>query len=181
MRHFLAQVGFLVVNLWLLFHLFSIVVGPASVSPSSETIHRGWELSRHYLQAMYLNHGWHFFSPQPGGATLLRFEMTAQNGETTDFTFPQRAIEPRLLYHRYFMVSEFFGGLPEDSQRIWAEAFARKMFLQDNAQHVRITKIFHDLPTPEWVLAGGHLDDPELFEETIIGEFDRHDFPQEGQ
>ena len=61
------------VNLWLVFHLTAIVIAPASVSPSSELVDSAWELVGPYLQFLYLNHGHHFFAPEPGESTLLAF------------------------------------------------------------------------------------------------------------
>ena len=58
-------------------------------------------------QALYLNHGYRFFGPDPGPSHLVHFEITGVNGEKVEGHFPDRNQQwPRLLYHRWFMLSE---------------------------------------------------------------------------
>jgi hypothetical protein len=175
----LSKLGFLLVNVWLVFHLFCIVAGPISIYPSSELQQRSSVVAVPYLQLLYMNHGWKYFSPQPGGANLLSFDMTFPNGEQQTLRFPTNEIEPRLLYHRYFMMSEFLGNGPPEAEAIWARSFARKLCLQNGAQDVVVTKIFHDLPSRIEFLAGRSLDDRSLFHEDVVGEFHRHQFVEE--
>lgn len=77
-----------------------------------------------YSQWMYLDHGYFFFAPNPGPGHLLRISasddplpLTAdekpneetRNTEVVVNTLPDRKSQvPRLLYHRYFMLSEFY-------------------------------------------------------------------------
>ncbi len=62
------------VNAGSCFHVAAIVIAPAAVSPSSDLIQAGWDLFQPYLQLLDLNHGYHFFAPEPGDSTLLAFE-----------------------------------------------------------------------------------------------------------
>ena len=52
-------------NTWLVFHVAAIIVAPAAVSPSSELMQSIWGVFQPYLQVLYLNHGYHFFAPEP--------------------------------------------------------------------------------------------------------------------
>ena len=82
------------VNLWLVFHLAAIIIAPASVSPSSDLVHSGWEVVRPYLQFLYLNHGYHFFAPEPGESTLLAFVAHRQDGTVVRGRIPTRSTGP---------------------------------------------------------------------------------------
>ena len=61
-----------------------------------------------YCQAMYLDHGYAFFAPDPGPNHLVDFKVEFENGKSpVTGRFPNlREERPRLLYHRYFMLSE---------------------------------------------------------------------------
>jgi hypothetical protein len=83
-----------------------------------------------YSQWMYLDHGYFFFAPNPGPGHLLRISASDDplpqlpsstsssievypaietDSDITVITFPDRKLQkPRLLYHRYFMLSEFY-------------------------------------------------------------------------
>src|SRR5262249_44997980 len=58
------------VSLLLIIHLAALVVGPSSVEPSSYLSVQTWQVFRPYLDAAYLNHGYHFFAPEPGPSHL---------------------------------------------------------------------------------------------------------------
>ncbi|NIO41435.1 MAG: hypothetical protein GTO41_15415, partial [Burkholderiales bacterium] len=56
---------------------------------------------------MFLDHGYRFFAPEPGPGHLVRYEVTTSDGAGAAGQFPDRdRIWPRLLYHRWFMLSE---------------------------------------------------------------------------
>jgi hypothetical protein len=77
-----------------------------------------------YSQWMYLDHGYFFFAPNPGPGHLLRISASddplppaaehrsQEDAATSDAIvnlLPDRKSQfPRLLYHRYFMLSEFY-------------------------------------------------------------------------
>lgn len=86
-----------------------------------------------YVDFMYLSHGYSFFAPNPGPSHLLECELipnsnAADRGESIETNrpvfvdanrsvspksswrvFPDRKSDwPRLLYHRHFMLSEFY-------------------------------------------------------------------------
>ena len=58
-------------------------------------------------QALYLNHGYRFFGPDPGPSHSLVYEIETAAGDSIKGHFPDREnTSPRLMYHRWFMLSE---------------------------------------------------------------------------
>jgi hypothetical protein len=57
--------------------------------------------------ALFLRHGYRFFAPDPGPTHALIYEIEMVDGTKTEGHFPDREnTSPRLLYHRWFMLSE---------------------------------------------------------------------------
>ncbi len=167
----LKRAGFGLVNVWLCYHLFAIVIAPASVAPSSRVEQRGWEFAAPYLQLMYLNHGFHFFSPEPGGSTLVSYVLEFDDGSTKTGRFPNRQIWPRLMYHRHFMLSEFLGGQSPERQQVLVRSYARNLLRENKAKRVTVSRVTHYLASMERIRAGGSLNDPDSFEEEPLGTF----------
>jgi hypothetical protein len=159
------------VSVWLVLHLAAIIIAPASVAPTSELILSGWNLFRPYLQVLYLDHGYHFFAPEPGESTLLSFVAERPDGTVVRGRLPDKAVQPRLLYHRYFMLTEHMNQAPEALQQAWYESYARHIGREYGAHRVSLTKQTHDFPTIEAVLGGVKLDDPRGYEEQALGVF----------
>ena len=70
---------------------------------------------RPYSQWLYINHGYFFFAPNPGPGHLIRCSFSSEKKDVPTvkssniLTLPDRNEHwPRLLYHRYFMLSEFY-------------------------------------------------------------------------
>lgn len=141
-----------------------------------------------YLRAFYLNHGYRFFAPNPGPAHLVRYEIDLKTGGAVEGQFPDpEEYFPRLLYHRMFMISETAfnladlpaTGLPEsftDVERLeydkqlaasdeLAKSIARRLLEENDGVRVRLFIRTHDIPRPDYVVAGQKLDDPSLFHE----------------
>ena len=58
-------------------------------------------------RALFLGHGYRFFAPNPGPSHLVQYKITRSDGTQQESFFPDReTIHPRLLYHRWFMLSE---------------------------------------------------------------------------
>jgi hypothetical protein len=97
----------------LVLHVAAVVSAPLAFvcrsrggeSPATEAIARFF---RPYSDAFYLNHGYAFFAPDPGPNHLVDFKVEFDDGRApVTGRFPDLATErPRLLYHRYFMLSE---------------------------------------------------------------------------
>ena len=61
-----------------------------------------------YVDALFLQHGYAFFAPDPGPSHLYRIKLEFDDGRPVEeLTFPDAKRHwPRLLYHRHFMLSE---------------------------------------------------------------------------
>lgn len=159
------------VNAWLMLHLGALLIAPSAVGPSSDLIHSAWDLFQPYIQVLYLNHGYHFFAPEPGESTLLAYEAERADGTVIRGRLPDRSTSPRLLYHRYFMLTEHMRDAPEELAGLWYKSYAEQIGRETGASLVRLTQQTHLLPSMERIRAGGRLNDPEGYEDQPLGEF----------
>lgn len=176
------------------FHLAAIVVAPWSAPPSSPLAQRAAEPFQPYLRAAYLNHGYHFFAPEPGPSHLVRYELKMPDGSVKSGRFPDlNEHQPRLLYHRHFMLTEFLNQLPpdpkseeqwrsqpdwrlqqlSDGQRLLARGYADHLLHKHGAESVKLYMVRHHFPAPVDVQEGMKLDDPNLYLEKPLGAFTR--------
>jgi hypothetical protein len=97
-----------IVSLILGFHLFCVVLAPlAIVEPRPGLAVDIQRVLRPYSEFLYLIHGYRFFAPEPGPSHIVQYEIGGQSGEAMSGRFPDRQRHwPRLLYHRWFMLSE---------------------------------------------------------------------------
>ena len=159
------------VSVWLVFHLAAIIIAPASVGPSSELVRSAWGVFQPYLQFLYLNHGYHFFAPEPAESTLLAFVAERDDGTVVRGRIPDRTIRPRLLYHRYFMLTEHMTRRRRSSRSSGMSRTPKHIGHKYGATRVSLTQQTHNLPTMEMVRNGGRLDDPASYEEQPLGVF----------
>jgi hypothetical protein len=159
-------------NAWIAFHVAAIIIAPAAVSPASDLVEAGWSLFQPYLQILYLNHGYHFFAPEPEASTLLKFEATRPDGTVVSGRIPNRDIVPRLLYHRHFMLTEQMKDAPAVLQQEWVGSYAEHLCRKYGAVRVKLTGQIHNLPTMEMVRQGVRLDDPTSYEDEELGVFE---------
>ena len=168
-----------VASVLIVLHLIAIAVAPASVPPSSQAQRNAWSVFRPYLQFAYLNHGYHFFAPDPGASSLIDFTVTREDGdgesETVWARMPDKdRIWPRLRYHRHFMLTEFYGGIPPSAtemRQAIAQAYAQQVLLSEGAESVELSHVIHRLSTPEEIRQGRTLDEPDTFQHTPLGRF----------
>ena len=114
------------ISLLVSLHVMAVFVGPWAMPP------HGSELARTiagvhgpYLQAAFLNNGYRFFAPEPGPGHLVRYEVVTRDGRKIEGSFPDKKAQwPRLLYHRYFMLSEFLNSLSAPEAAEMATAYA---------------------------------------------------------
>ncbi|MGA7499923.1 MAG: hypothetical protein WBX00_24600 [Isosphaeraceae bacterium] len=159
------------VNLWLVFHLVAIIIAPAAMYPSSELARSVHGVCQPYLEALYLDHGYHFFAPEPEESTLLSFEAERPDGTVVRGRIPNRATQPRLLYHRYFMLTEHMNQSPEEFRDRWHESYARHLGREYGASRVKLIQQTHLLSSMERIREGGRLTDPESYEDHPLGDF----------
>jgi len=113
-----------VVSIALLFYLTVVLLGPLSNPVGSEFLTRPMaEVVSPAHRALFLGHGYRFFAPDPGPGHLVVYKMVDDAGNETSGQFPDREkIWPRLMYHRWFMLSETI--FQEHSMTPDAETFA---------------------------------------------------------
>jgi hypothetical protein len=162
----------LALNAWIVFHVAAIVIAPAAVRPASDLVEAGWGLFQPYLQILDLNHGYHFFAPEPEASTLLAFEAQRSDGTVVKGRIPNREIVPRLLYHRHFMLTEQMKDAPAELQQEWVGSYAEHLCRKYAAVRVKLTGQIHNLPTMEMVREGKRLDDPSSYEDEDLGTFE---------
>jgi hypothetical protein len=105
--------GKVLISILVSLHVAAIVAPPLAFigttrsgsSPAAESIAK---LLQPYSSALYLNHGYAFFAPDPGPNHLVDYKVeVGGGGKPIEGRFPNlREERPRLLYHRYFMLSE---------------------------------------------------------------------------
>jgi hypothetical protein len=167
----LRQAGVILLNLWLAFHLFAIVICPASAEPASPLAQWGFEIVSPYLHTLYLDHGFRFFAPEPGGSTLVSYTLEFADGSTRSGQIPDRSMTPRLFYHRHFMVTEFLGNGPEELEPLVERAIARNLLRESSAIRVTLNRRSHDTASVDEIRRGLSLNDESLFKELPLGSF----------
>lgn len=169
----------LIGSLLIVLHLIAIVLAPASVPPASRSVQTAWSWVRPYLQFAYLNHGYHYFAPDPGPSSLIEYTVITEDGERIWGRIPDREkIWPRLRYHRYFMLTEFYGAQPptaEELRQAVAQSYAQQLMQNHDGVSVELSHVVHRLSTREEMIAGGRLDEPHKYQFTPLGTFSIQD------
>jgi hypothetical protein len=150
-------------------YLAAVIVPPlAGPPPASELAGRLRQPLRPLIGALYLDHGYRFFAPDPGPGHEIRWTVTMPDGSTQSGKIPDRETDwPRLLYHRRFMVAEKIAAqVPtvEAPAEIRARAkpewlplvkgVAGNLLRQTGGTRVRLEMVEHYLPGPEEVVTG---------------------------
>ena len=157
--------GFVLVNLWLAFHVFSIFISPAGMPPASPLLVDASRIARPYNQLLFLNHGYHYFAPDPGASTLVSYVADKPGDAPIKGRFPNTSIKPRLLYHRYFMLAENLSAFhPEMQDEIYA-AYARHFATLHQTDSITLSLLRHSPSSIIRLQAGGKLSDEETYEE----------------
>jgi hypothetical protein len=116
------------------------------------------ETMKPYSQWLYINHGYFFFAPNPGPSHLIQCDFSPPDKSEaiekpgSKLTMPDRAEHwPRLLYHRYFMLSEFYNSrfapqqvteeLKKDTEFMQSWSFNKELY--DQLQKSMVTSIKH--------------------------------------
>lgn len=165
-----------ILSVALIYHIAAILIAPASIPPSSELIRGSWRYVGPYLQFLYLNHGFHFFAPDPGAATIVRYVAEMPDGSERTGQVPnKRTMWPRLLYHRHFMLTEYLAtsdSMDPKVQPLVIRAMARAIGQREGARAVSLSRLAHLLPDMEAVRSGITLEDSRLYEEQPLGRFE---------
>ena len=173
------KIGYMLLSLWLMFHVFAVFISPAAMPPSSPLLEDGYEIALPYNEALFLNHGYHFFAPDPGSSNLIGWEIPRKGKAPVVGRFPDVAIRPRLLYHRYFMLAENVWAFDDETQKELLKAYARHFTNQFGGEQISLTRVSHEPSSILRLQAGGKLDDPDTFQHEPLGEFDFSENPDE--
>lgn len=171
-RSGLKTVGFVIANLWVAFHVFAIAISPAPMPPASPLLVDASRVALPYNQLLFLNHGYHFFAPDPGPSTLISYQIDRPGNTPIQGRIPDVSIAPRLRYHRYFMLAENIWGFPESMQEQVFRAYAKHFAAKHDADQVQLNVISHRPSSISRILAGGQLSDPEMFSEEPLESYD---------
>lgn len=110
----LSAGGKAIISVLLILHLAAVFAAPLAFasnlggrarSPVADAVATAL---KPYIVAMYLDHGYFFFAPNPGPTHLVDYRVEFADGRPAKTgRFPDLATErPRLLYHRHFMLAE---------------------------------------------------------------------------
>ena len=172
-----------VVSVLIAVHVVAVFLGPFAMPPQTSEL--GAALAtvyRPYVDALSLANGYRFFAPEPGPSHLVRYELTFDDGTTEQGVFPNRERnKPRLLYHRYFMMSEFLNTIsstdtpdaPNERLEAYAKSYADHLLHQYDAASVKLFLVRHWVPRMEEVRGGRKLTDTILYEEQEVGTYKR--------
>jgi hypothetical protein len=158
-------------SVWVIAHFTAVLAAASSVGPTSPLIIEIWKPFRPYLQALYLNHGYSFYAPQPSPTTLLAYEVERPDGTVARGRILDRTTEPRLLYHRYLLLTEHMGLIPPAGLQDWYKSYARHLCHKFGGKRVGLTRLIHYPATMEMVRSGAGLNDPLSYEELFVGDF----------
>jgi hypothetical protein len=169
-----------IVSAIVIFHVAAVFIGPWSMpgqtSELGATFGRAFQP---YLDVLALGNGYRFFAPEPGPSHLVRYELTLDDGTLKEGFFPNRAEhKPRLLYHRYFMLTEFINSLsagdPANKAAVaYARGYAQHLSAAENAKTVKLYLRRHYVPRTIEVRQGMRLDDKALYEERPLVTYQR--------
>lgn len=154
-------------------HVVAVFLAPLSLPPSSQLIEG---IAQHtamqwYLDALYLNHGYYFFAPDPGPGHLIYYDVSdAQGRVIKQGHFPNWELHrPRLWYHRHFMLAEQVGGpfAEENWQRRYLQGYARQLLREFDGESVRVRWIAHAPPEPQNMTYPAKLDAAASYRERL--------------
>lgn len=163
------------VSALVIFHVLAVFIGPFAMPPGASELAANWaSVFQPYVESLCLANGYRFFAPEPGPSHLVRYDITLDDGTHVGGAFPDRKRHvPRLLYHRYFMLSEFINtidnpGAPRDRAEAFAKGYAQHLADEYHAKHVDLFLQRHYVPRIGEVHQGMRLSDKALYEERSL-------------
>jgi hypothetical protein len=165
-------------------------IGSPPTSPLADEVAKPF---RAYIAVADLNHGYRFFAPNPGPSHIFRYRLTFEDGSTQEAHFPDRARHwPRLLYHRYFMLSENLNAIlprrldgddrePSNEAmagfRALGRSYAAQLLRITGAQRIEWELVRHYQASPDEVLEGRSLLDDSSYVPVGRGTVSREELP----
>ncbi|MEZ6065505.1 MAG: hypothetical protein R3B90_07280 [Planctomycetaceae bacterium] len=162
-------------SIWLVYHVVGIVLFPASIPvPPEGLLYRVCDLAySRYMQGAVHGRRTPFLRPSTRRGPAVAGDRHRPDGDTVVETFPRRSIKPRLLYHRYFMLSERSADIYDQDE--WFRMYAANLGHFHGGERVRLDRIIHHLPTPDDIRSGLTLDDPRFYEVIELGDWSAED------
>lgn len=142
----------IVLSLIAVIHLAIVFSSPWAIPrPSSRLARLVNDSVAPVAHLLYTRHGYRFFAPDPGPSHLILYEVTTTDGETMRGRFPDRNQHwPRLLYHRFFMISEHFWNIgmsqAVSDQQLVAELERAANYLRENGLGQQSEWILDNMP-----------------------------------
>jgi hypothetical protein len=177
----------LLISLFVVWHLFVVFIAPMSVPPTSSTVEYLARMSpvRWYGDPLYLNHGYHFFAPDPVVNAVVRYQILDSGGQkTSEGEFPSLKSQwPRLFYHRHMMLSDQ-ADTPidptgrmnrEQTLRVTLTAYARHLLRISPGERIDLQYLRHNVLLPGDVLQNVDPNDPRTFAEEVRVSVTRRD------
>ena len=158
-------------------------VGPATFPFQTPSLPRFFAYYlRHYTNLLFINHGYDFFSPDPGVSHLIKYEVFNDAGEKlASGQFPHRGEQwPRLFYHRHMMLVEQLSEPGGDDTRMRESMYriADRLMVAHDGTQSRLQLIRHHLLTPQQVMAGQRIDSEGTYEQLDAIEHRRQRSPE---
>jgi hypothetical protein len=165
------------------FHVLAVFVAPFSAPPPSSNLGRGLgDIFEPYLRLLCIYNGYRFFAPNPGPSHLVRFEIRTASGEQIKGVFPDRNQQwPRLLYHRYFMLSETLFQLdstlpPDDVFAVQQMQLQSEIERLERAGHQQLADRLAKIKTEDAVSFQRYREQQKMLLNAIVTELkNRHD------
>jgi hypothetical protein len=175
------------ISVALLVHLTALIAAPMAAGPCSDLERQVARSFSWYTTLVYIDHGYRFFCPEPSAGHLVRYTLTYPDGTTKTDEFPNLKEQwPRLLYHRFFMLSEKLARLmspeipadaPEEVRRsaeaernaiqpaldAMARSYGMHLLKETGATAVKLEYVEHEIPEEEDMLRDRPLTDPGLY------------------
>lgn len=174
----------IVLGVLILVHFGGMITAATTIEPpgaSAPWVSRQlWSnVYRRYLQFMYLNNAYHFYSPEPGPPALVWFHIKYDNGKVKWFKIPHRDDDPVPIHHtRLLSITESTAVAsmqpPQDQER-WSDV----KFNRETAGKVYDVKTAPDYIMPESL----QYQETQLFSQKMIESYVRHvawEFPSLG-
>ncbi len=179
-----ATVRAIMVGALILAHFGGMITAATTIEPpgtSAPWVSRQlWSnVYRRYLQFMYLNNAYHFYSPEPGPPALLWFHIQYADGQVRWFKIPHRDEDPVPIHHtRLLSITESasmaLAQPPPDPQR-WADLKYKRE---------RVGELFDIDVAPDYVMPEYlQYQETQIFSLKMIESYVRHvawEFPSLG-
>ena len=173
-------------SIWVAWHVSVVFLAPFSIPPSSQLVVdiSQSKFIRWYTDPLYLNHGYHFFGPEPPTNHLVRYNVVDNSGATiAEGEFPNTDQQwPRLFYHRHMMLADQAGLAPsdvgpEDAVRRSLNAYAHHLIRKHQGAEARLDYVRHEQLVPLQAEEGADPNAPEMFVHEISVRQSVNDLP----